>query len=151
MSNAPVLPPIARALGYAGLLPQAAAVLALLSGNLDWRYIALAAAYAYAALILSFLGGLWWGLAAHAPKQAPAWIWVAGVVPALVAFATGLPWMTGGDWPGPSLLVLAIAILATLAVERNLHRRGLCPVGWLQLRTHLSLGLGALTFAAALL
>lgn len=151
MTTARRLPPIARALGYAGLLPQLLAVLTLLSGDLDWRFVALAAAYAYAALILSFLGGLWWGLAAKSPDRAPTWVWVAGVVPALVAFATALPWMIGGEWPGPSLVVLAVAIVATLPVERSLDRRGLCPQGWMRLRTHLSLGLAALTFAAALL
>lgn len=151
MAQPDTLPPIARALGYAGLLPQVAAVAMLFAGGLEWRFIALGAAYAYAALILSFLGGLWWGLAARATDRAPAWIWVAGVMPALIAFATAIPWMTGGDWPGPSLAVLGLSILATLAVERTLDRRGLCPGGWMRLRTHLSLGLGGLTLLAAVL
>jgi hypothetical protein len=146
-----LLPPIMRALGYAGLLPQLFAVAALLTGGLAWRFTALALAFAYAALILSFLGGLWWGLAAREPQRAPPWVWVAGVTPSLVALATTVPWMVGGEWPGPSLLVLGVAILGTLAIDRALDRRGLCPPGWVRLRTYLSLGLGALTVAAGLL
>ena len=151
MTQIVALPLSARLLGYAGLLPQVAAVGVLLAGGLEWRFIALGSAYAYAALILSFLGGLWWGLAARAVDRAPKWVWVAGVVPSLVAFATAIPWMTGAEWPGPSLAILGAAILATLAVERSLDQCGLCPEGWLRLRTHLSLGLGGLTLVAAAL
>ncbi|EDX80246.1 hypothetical protein BBAL3_1403 [Brevundimonas sp. BAL3] len=66
MTGRPVLPPFARVLGFAGLLPQAAAVAVLILGGPDVRFAALSLAYAYAALIFSFLGGVWWGLAAMA-------------------------------------------------------------------------------------
>lgn len=145
------IPPIARALGFAGLLPQLAAVAALATRNPDWRYIALAGAYAYAALILSFLGGLWWGLAAAANGRAPGWVWVAAIVPSLFALATGLPWMFGGEWPGPSLVLLGLALLAALAVDYRLTALGLAPAGWLKLRTPLSVGLGVLTIAAGVI
>jgi hypothetical protein len=145
------LPPILRTLGYAGLLPQAFAIAALLIGGLEWRFTALSFAFAYAALILSFLGGSWWGLAARSPGAAPTWVWAAGVTPSLLALVSAVPWMIGGEWPGPSLPVLGAAIVATLAVDRMLDRRGFCPPGWLRLRAHLSLGLGALTLAAGLL
>lgn len=55
----PALPRAAWALGLAGLIPQAVALLATFSEG-D-RYIGLAAGYFYAALIFSFLGGLWCG------------------------------------------------------------------------------------------
>jgi hypothetical protein len=135
-------------LGYAGLLPQSYALLLGLD-DAD-RYIGLAAGYFYAALILSFLGGIWWGLAAAA-EQSPPWIFLAAVIPSLVAFATGYPWMTGQTWPGPSLIVLAAALVASLAVDFRLNRLGLMTNSLLGLRVRLSLGLGGLTLALGLL
>ena len=146
----PGLPPVARALGYAGLLPQIAAVLVLATGGPSVRFTALALAFAYAALILSFLGGLWWGLAASADR-APAWLWFAAVVPSLIALASAWPWTVGLRWPGPSLIMLGIALIVALAVDRRLVRLGIAPTDWLALRAPLSLGLGVLTIAAALL
>ncbi len=145
------LPPIARWLGFAGLVPQAAAVALLASGDLDWRFIALSGAFAYAALILSFLGGLWWGLAAANTGRAPAWLWVAAVVPSLFALTTAIPWTIGGTWPGPSLVALGVALVATLLVDRRLVALGLAPDGWMALRVPLSVGLGALSIVAAAL
>ena len=48
----------ARLLGYAGLLPQAAAFVAVLKDGPE-KWTALAMAFGYAALIFSFLGGVW--------------------------------------------------------------------------------------------
>ena len=141
----PPLPSMARALGYAGLLPQAAAALLLAGGSLEYRFAALALAFAYAALIFSFLGALWWGLAAAQPEAAPEWVWVAGVVPALIALATCIPWAIGADWPQPSLIILALGVSVSVMVDRRLDKLGLCPTGWLRLRIHLSVALGALT------
>lgn len=143
--------PAARVLGYAGLLPQVAVVVMLLSGDLAARYVALALGFAYAALILSFLGGIWWGLAAADPGRAPRWLWVAAVVPSLVALASAWPWMVGLTWPGPSLVALGLAILATLAVDRALLQRGLESTSLWRLRLSLSLGLGGLTLLTAAL
>jgi hypothetical protein len=145
------MPPLARQLGFAGLLPQLAAIAVLATRDPDWFYVALACAYAYAALILSFLGGLWWGLAAASNGRAPAWLWVAAVIPSLFALATAAPWTFGGTWPGPSLVALGAALIATLAVDYRLATLGLAPAGWLKLRTPLSVGLGVLTIAAGLL
>lgn len=139
------LPPIARILGYAGLLPQAAAAVLLFTGSLDYRFSALSLAFAYAALILSFLGALWWGLAAAESETAPQWVWPVGVAPSLLALATCVPWAVGRDWPAPSLLVLAAAIAASPVVDWRLHQAGLCPPGWVGLRLQLSLALAVLT------
>lgn len=120
-------------------------MLLLATGSLDYRFSALALAFAYAALILSFLGALWWGLAAAQPASAPSWVWPMGILPSLVALATCVPWAIGGEWPTPSLIVLALAIAASALVDWRLDRLGLCPPGWLRLRLHLSLGLAILT------
>jgi hypothetical protein len=150
MPPAPPLPPLARRLGYAGLLPQLAMVAVLFQGRLEERFIALSIAYAYAALILSFLGGLWWGLAARAERP-PAWLWFASVAPSLIALASAWPWAVGEPWPAPSLMLLGVALIGSLAVDRALMRASIAPPGWMRLRLPLSLGLGVLTLLAGLL
>lgn len=142
-------PPLARALGFAGLLPQLAAVAVLALGDPGTMFTALSLAYAYPALILSFLGGLWWGLAARGEGRAPGWLWVAAVAPSLIALATAIPWAVGAAWPDPSLVILGLALIGALAVDYRLVALGLAPPGWLRLRTPLSVGLGILTIAAA--
>lgn len=142
-------PALPRLLGLAGLLPQLAAGYVLLDNNTDWHFTALAMAYAYAALILSFLGGVWWGLAARASNP-PRWLWYAAVAPSLIALASAWPWATGGTWPGPSMIILGSALVAALAVDWRLQRIELAPGWWLSLRLPLSLGLGGITIAIGL-
>ena len=149
--SADALPRSAQWLGYAGLLPQLGVVLTLAAGDPETRFSAMALGYAYAALILSFVGGLWWGLASRDPARAPDWIWVAAVMPSLVALASALPWALGDPWPGPSLVLLGLSLASTVIIDVLLDRRGLCPFGWLALRARLSVGLGALTLLCALL
>jgi len=134
----------ARLLGFAGLLPQLICLVAALDDGT--RYIALSAAFFYAALILSFLGGFWWGLAVANPG-APQWVYGVAVVPSLLAFVSGIPWMIGASWPGPSLAMLGIALIATLWVDVRLNRLGIMPDWMLNLRVLLSTGLGAITIA----
>lgn len=144
MATRTALPVTSLGFGYAGLLPQAFAVIMVVAGPLDYRFSALALAITYAALIASFLGGLWWGLAASRPEVAPAWIWVAGVTPSLVALAASLPWAVGAAGP-------TIPLLAAPVVDQRLDSLNLVPAGWLTLRRRLSIGLGVLTMAAAIL
>lgn len=144
------MPPTARILGLAGLLPSIACLVAMLAGGEAVWFLALAIAYAYAALILSFLGGLWWGLAAARP-DAPHWIYGIAVAPSLVALASAIPWAFGDEWPGPSLLLLGVMLLLSLIVDFRLAALGIAPGWWIGLRLPLSLGLGTLTLACGLL
>ena len=144
------LPPLARVLGFAGLLPQAAAVVVLLAGDADQQTAALGLAYAYAALIFSFLGGVWWGLAAATGLKAPKWVWIVSVAPSLVALATSIFRMAGPD-PAVVLVVLGVLIAASILVDLKLKAAGLTPEGWLALRAPLSIGLGVLTLVAGLI
>ena len=149
MQSVPALP---RWLGLAGLLPQITCVAVLYAGPAEWREAALAIAFAYAALILSFLGGMWWGIAAAAPaaqrRKALGWLWIAAVLPSLVALACFLPWALDWAWPEPSLVILGGALLVTLGVDAKLG--ALAPRWWMALRVPLSTGLGLATIAAAL-
>lgn len=138
----------ARLLGFAGLLPPLICLMAVFDDGT--RYMALGAAYFYAALIFSFLGGFWWGLAVASPG-APQWVYGAAVVPSLLAFVSAVPWMIGMTWPGPSLGLLGIALIAALWVDVRLNRLGIMPDWMLSLRILLSVGLGAVTLALAVL
>lgn len=140
------LSPAARALGYAGLLPQIICIALILAGH-EWRYAALAGGYAYAAAIFSFLGGVWWGQAL-ASGRATTGAYGLAVMPSLIAVALFLPWSFGWDWPGPALLYLGALILASPLVDRAL---GFAAADFLRLRWHLSIGLGVLTIALGLI
>ena len=136
-------------LGLAGVLPQAAClVLTGMPGG--WIWVAQAAACFYAAVILSFLGGLWWmqalvlGVGAWRP-------YLLSVVPSLAAWGTLLPWQAGWTWPAPSLVALGVLLLASPLVDRLLVRTMPVPATWLQLRYAMASGLGGLTLAVAAL
>lgn len=142
------LPPQLTALGLVGIVPQAACVLVavMMPGG---RWFALAAGCCYAAVILSFLGGLWW-MAVLIDPQRSAFGYLAVVVPSLVGWAAMLPWCVGWRWPGPSLVVLAACLLASPLVDRALPATASLPAGWLRLRILMASGLGLTTLALAL-
>ncbi|MFM7027889.1 MAG: DUF3429 domain-containing protein [Chakrabartia sp.] len=146
MAGASYLEGRARWLGYAGLLPQVLAVLLLTDPVLRWT--AIAGGFGYAALIFSFLGGVWWGVGVSNP-QAPRWIYVAAVLPSLIAFAAYLPWIFGWEWPGPSLVALSIALLLSPVIDHEIALTVALPEGWLRLRRTLSTGLAWLTAVLA--
>lgn len=146
----PSLSKAARALGYAGLLPQILCVGLLAIGH-EWRYVALAGGFAYAAGIFSFLGGVWWGQAvqsARAGEPAKTGAYLLAVTPSLLAVALFLPWSFGWEWPGPALLYLGALILGSPLIDRAL---GFAQGDFLRLRWHLSIGLGALTIVLGFL
>ena len=134
-------------LGLAGLLPQAICFALVVQGGPE-RWIALAAACFYAALILSFLGGMWW-MAGLLSGLRAGWVYGLAIVPSLIGWAALLPWSAGWNWPGPSLVVLALALLASPLVDRTLARHVAFPAGWLRLRAIMTSGLGLLTMLIA--
>jgi hypothetical protein len=142
------LPRPVTVLGLAGIVPQALCLAAALLLP-DWRWVALAAGCFYAALIFSFLGGLWW-MVALTNRAADFGAYLAGVLPSLAGWAALLPWCLGWAWPGPSLALLGLAILASPLVDRRMARRFTLPPGWIALRTRMATGLGLLTLALGL-
>ena len=135
--------------GLAGLLPQAICLTLVLQDG-PARWIALAAACFYAALILSFLGGLWW-MAAMLSGLRSAPYYAIAVLPSLLGLAALLPWCLGWSWPGPSLVALGLALLASPLVDRALAKQVQLPSGWLQLRMVMAAGLGLMTIIIAAL
>lgn len=134
-------------LGLAGLLPQALCLaMALQDGPSHW--FAIAAACCYAAVILSFLGGMWWMAGALTGLREP-WVYGMAVVPSLAGWAALLPWCVGWTWPGPSLVALGLLLLASPLADASLASRVALPAGWLRLRCAMAGGLGLLTLAIA--
>ena len=154
-ANASAIPPMsALVLGYAGLLPPLAGIVArsleLATGHPPTRASALllVGGLIYGGLILSFLGGTWWG-AACARRQGPAlrrWL-VVSVMPSLVALlclVAGIANARGGA-------LLALALATTPLVDRTLAIEGLVPRWWMALRLPLSFGLALEMLALAML
>jgi hypothetical protein len=134
------LPAPAWLLGPAGLLPFGG--LALLSAlGEPWAPFAL---LAYGATILAFLGAVHWGLALADGRAAWGRMGL-GVVPALIGWVALL-------LPEPSgLLVVALGLVGTAAVESWAARLGLVPGAYLRLRWMLSLGASACCIAGIIL
>ena len=141
---------LARWLGLAGLIPQILLAAVVIGFPVQFSPPAIGLALVYSGLILSFIGGAWWGLAAQDKVRVPSWIWLAAIAPSLIALATIAAWTIGRS-PGPSLMVTGTSLIAALGVDFKLAANGLCPPGWLRLRTPLSLGLGGLTILIAIL
>lgn len=156
MTDGRTPPRAALALGYAGLLPPSAAIAVelMLRGSLDQEpsglMIALPA-LGYVALILSFLGGTWWGIVASRARTGRLWGSLAmAVAPSLAAagaFCSG--WLA--PQPRGTAVMLAVAIMLTLFGDRRLARAGLTPPWWMTLRIPLSCALALEALAVGLL
>ncbi len=140
------LPRLAYLFGLSGLFPQIFTVAITL--HPPHAAFGQFAAFLYAALIFSFLGGLWWGIAA-ANQTAPRWLYFVAVLPTLIAFAAGLSWISRTGSPQQSLMIVGAGLLISPLVDWYLDQRGLVPKGWLAMRITLSAGLGLLTLIAA--
>ena len=122
----PDVPPAAAVLGLAGVLPfVAAAIGSLQPGPLG--AFALTALLAYGAVILSFLGGIHWGLAIDRGSPSDSHLGI-GVVPSLLGWVALL---LGGSW---GLMLLAAAFLVVLACDLRLTSQGIAPPWFPRLR-----------------
>lgn len=123
-------PAFALRLGYAGLLPffLGAALVWLVHDEL--RPHVLAGLSAYAAVIVSFLGGIHWGAAFQRSETGHgAYVW--GVVPSLVA------WVAVMMPPDAGLVIHGAMLVVCYLVDRRHYP----PAGlgaWLTLRFRLS-------------
>ena len=136
--SSPIDKTIAR-LGYAGLLPFVGLAGLLWLAPADRSPFVATALVAYSAAIVSFLGGIHWGLGfmraegGHAPADLPShrfhFVW--GIVPSLLAWlALMLP-------AAVALLTLGLALPVCYAVDRHTYP-GLGLSHWLRLRLHLT-------------
>jgi hypothetical protein len=141
----PALPPLARLLGIAGLLPFVGLMLAVFLTQGWTRGLALQALAAYGAVILGFLGAVHWGFALATPDAGARVPRLAGgVLPSLWAWGAlaGLP-------PSLACIALAVGLALTLVAEEVALARGLTPRGYQGLRRLLTAVAGACLAAAA--
>ena len=145
-THLPLQPPdsVALKLGYAGLAPFVlGALLVWLIG--DWNLVAHAfvmlALSSYAAVIISFLGGIYWGLAFRLPGATHRpFVW--GVVPGLVAWvAVVMPAYAG-------LVLHGVMLVVCYLVDRKQYPV-LGAANWLTLRFRLTLVSALSCFLAA--
>lgn len=117
-------------LGYAGLLPFVIGAALLWIVRPDAHpYVALSLS-AYAGVIISFLGGIHWGLGFRAPSvDRMRFVW--GVVPPLVA------WVAVVMPPYAGLVVHGVMLVVCYVVDRRVYPlHG--AAGWLTLRFRLT-------------
>ena len=146
------VPMAAVALGASGLVLPAVAIVARLTAgtppDTPLPAFLMLMAFMSASLILSFLGGIWWGVAIGRGADGFGGLLALAIAPTVVALAIAA---LSGWFPKAGAVALGVAIVATLAVDRGLQKRGLVPAWWLRLRAPLSLALGMMTAAMALL
>lgn len=129
------IPIVPLLLGLSGLIPfwALAIVLTLGGGGVTPEAADLALA-TYGALIVSFLGGIRWGLAV--PAEDRGLNYAISVVPSLLAWAllaAPEPWRLAG---------LGLVAMALGPIDLGLVRGGLAPVWFGRLRIILSVGAG---------
>lgn len=137
----PGIPREALVLGVAGVLP----FIGLTIGGLLWPHAELPWLRLYAAVILSFMGGVQWGLSLGPSGGLPAWRrYGASVIPALVAWTSFvLP-------PREGLIVLAVAFLGLLGYDLWTALRGEAPMWYGRLRLVLTTAVVSCLFVATL-
>ena len=143
------VPASAAWLGGLGVIPFVALAATLAFLDQDRQAIAVHALVAYGASILSFLGGVHWGLGIAGRRGAPG-TGLAGrlalsVVPSLVA------WVALLVTPFAGLMVLAGGIALMLGVDLLTTRSGLAPAWYPRLRIPLSCAVATTLLAAGLL
>ena len=114
------------ALGLAGLIPFVSLAALQWVSPPGWRMLAASALLTYGAIIVSFLGGIHWGLAMRESKASVQWL-IWGVTPSLLGW---LGVVLDSPW---GQCVLALSLLLCLLVDQVAYpRSGL--QGWLPLR-----------------
>ena len=141
------VPRVAVVLGALGLVPFVSLTAVATVADASLRATAITAIVAYGAVILSFLGGIQWGLAvrhgaAHGPNAGLLWI---GVTPSLAGWLALLQ-------PSPMVgaAMLAVCFAAVLVIDVWLSRRGHAPVWYPRLRMPLTIVVAICLVVAAL-
>ena len=147
MTAADIRVPVSAAwLGGLGLVPFISLAAALPFVGQDLQFLAAHALLAYGATILSFLGGVHWGLGiaqgAGAPASGLAGRLTLSIVPSLVA------WVALLVAPVAGLILLAAGIALMLRVDLLATRSGFAPPWYPRLRIPLSCAVATTLLAA---
>ncbi len=137
------LPPAARWLGLAGLIPFfGCAVFILLADGPATSQRILGAMLVCGAVILSFLGGVAWG-AAMARGEQGLLVYLQAVTPSLVAWLTLL-----FVYPLHQAFVMALAFALLWLLDRHHQAEDRFPAPYMRLRALLTIGV-VVTFLVA--
>ncbi len=128
----PAVPVVATRLGYAGLIPFVVGAALCFVPDIGWRGLGERLLLTYAAVILSFMGAIHWGIALREPAHATQ-LYLVSVLPALVAWlALLLP-------PLPAFALLATGFTLLFVFDLRCTRAGLLPAWYPLLRAPLTL------------
>lgn len=112
------IPPLALWLGLAGLLPFLASVAAAWLAPVAWQAVAVRAFLGYGAVILSFLGGVQWGVAMCRERPGGGAFgrrMLLAMVPSLVAWPALLLHPLAGAW----VLAMGFALVRLHELSRG--------------------------------
>lgn len=124
---------IAWILAAAGVVPFLVATAALMASESSVRVPAIAGLVTYAAVILSFLGGIEWGLAIReeaSNERIRAMALGFSAVPSMAAWA--VLWLPSPRWQVGAALGIFVAVWAA---DQWMASRGLLPAWFVDLRT----------------
>ncbi|GHE20707.1 DUF3429 domain-containing protein [Halomonas urumqiensis] len=126
---------LALALGFAGLLPFVGAAMATWLAPVAWQGVAINAFLAYSAVILSFLGGVQWGVAMSWPSSGHDVMarLVVSMAPSLIAWPALMLHPLSGAW------ALAAGFVVMRLYELSREGRQPLPAWYQRLRTLLTL------------
>ena len=129
--SAPSRALVATRLGYLAVLPFVLGAVLVWWVHAEWRPLASQTLTVYAAVVLSFIGAIHWGLAF--PQSEPdTRLFVWGVVPSIVA------WLAVLLQPGVGLAIHAAMLIGCYVVDRNVYRKEHVE-RWLPLRLRLTI------------
>ncbi len=132
------MPPAVVLLGVAGLLPFAAGTALAWIGTGGAAGVGAYAVQTYGAVILSFLGGIVWGVAAaqshRLDREHAAELFAFSVVPPLLGWSALFLQGTHG------FTLLALAFLGQLLLDKRMGDLSLVPAWWIGLRLALTTG-----------
>ncbi|MEX2644413.1 MAG: DUF3429 domain-containing protein [Acetobacterales bacterium] len=127
------VPAWAQWLGWLGVIPFVAGALAALVLPDGVAIVSLSAVLAYGAVVLSYLGGVRWGLAMAEYGGSPGpMTWVNAIVPPTVGWLANLMALA------PGLTLLTLAYVAAFFFDLAMVRAGQAPAWYAALRRPLS-------------
>lgn len=130
------IPRAALALGWSGVIPFALLSTLTFVGVSDWNGTQGPFLVAYGAVILSFMGGIHWGLARAVPSTMSVNRQTAMLIVSVLPALTG--WVATMFPISCALIVLSVSFLALLAFDLWSVREGGAPSWYARLRRHLT-------------
>ena len=132
-NNSEIYPQLAKLMGFGGIIPFVGCAVLMYAGNTEASIIALFASAIYAAVILSFVGAVHWGLTMREDRSTYWYVW--SVIPAIMGWLAVVLLDIK-----ISLLALAVAFTIAWSVDRQASLQGLIPAWYMQMRHILTAG-----------